>query len=256
MIKLSSRPGCPPVLKSKKVTTARRSLNKKVRAGKKLNSSDFKGKSYWGETKQTLHAYQNGKCCYCERHRDANAEADVEHFRPKLGVTENSGHPGYWWLAYKWNNLLFVCKSCNSDHKQNHFPLLQEIDRASTPKNNLSAEKPVLIDPSLEDPDDFIDYDWESIPGKVFPVGKDAEERGRQTIKILALDIRDDLHESRWGILQTLQFAERILHSSSPQQPMYQYALEQLKRKADSRQECLGFVLCYISRRELQEFIK
>src|SRR5712692_4013168 len=164
MIKLSSRPGYPRVLKSTKVTKARSSLNKKVREGKKLSSSDFKGKSYWGETKQTLHEYQRGKCCYCERRRDANAEADVEHFRPKLGVTENSEHSGYWWLAYEWNNLLFVCKSCNSDHKKNHFPLLQETDRVSTP-DDLSAEKPVLINPSLEDPADFIDYDWESSPG-------------------------------------------------------------------------------------------
>jgi len=80
VIKLSSRPECPRVLKSTKVTKARDSLQKKVQEGKKLSSSDFKGKSYWGETKQTLHKYQHEKCCYCERHRDANAEADV-HYR-------------------------------------------------------------------------------------------------------------------------------------------------------------------------------
>lgn len=255
MIKLSSRPGCPRVLKSTKVTKARSSLNKKVQEGQKLSNSDFQGKSYWRETKQTLHEYQNGKCCYCERRRDANAEADVEHFRPKLGVTENSKHPGYWWLAYEWSNLLFVCKSCNSDHKKNHFPLLQETDRVSTPAD-LSPEKPVLIDPSLEDPADFIDYDWESIPGKVLLVGKDGEDRGRQTVKILALDIRDDLNKSRFDALTTLQFAERVLRSASPHQAVYQNAVERLQQKADAHQECLGFVRCYISRRGLQEFIK
>ena len=127
MIKLSSRPEYPRVLKSTKVTKARSALNKKVQEGQKLSSRDFKGKSYWGETKQILHEYQHGKCCYCERRRDTNAEADIEHFRPKLEVTENSEHPGYWWLAYEWNNLLFVLGRLNRPISLDRFLDLSDV---------------------------------------------------------------------------------------------------------------------------------
>jgi hypothetical protein len=121
MINLTARPKCPAVLKSKKVQKSRRALTRKVARGEKLGDADFAGQSYWGQTKELLHKYQNGKCCFCERRRDAKLEADVEHFRPKLKVTENAGHPGYWWLAYEWSNLLFACKACNSGHKKTIF---------------------------------------------------------------------------------------------------------------------------------------
>lgn len=197
MIKLSPRPKCPAVLKSRQVRNARSALTRKVTRGARLSSADFIGKSYWGKTKEALHRYQNGKCCFCERQREAKLEADVEHFRPKLQVTENPAHSGYWWLAYEWSNLLFSCKACNSTHKKNHFPMVRDDEscRAATKDDDLSSERPALIDPSLEDPADFIGYDWESDSSKVFPFGRDLDDRGMRTIRILGLATRDDLHE-------------------------------------------------------------
>lgn len=255
MIKLPARPQCPAVLQAEKVTKARRALVKKVAEGNKLGDVDFKGKSYWGETKKTLHRYQQGKCCYCERRRDANAEGDVEHFRPKLKVTEKPGHPGYWWLAYEWSNYLFSCKACNSDYKKNHFPVLDETHRATTKDDDLSLERPVLINPSVEDPAEFIDYDWDSDPDKVFPIGVDSKNRGKDTIRVLALAIRDDLHEGRTDMVLTLRFVEQILRRSPPQDPMYQEAVQKLKRKTELRQEYLGLAYCYIRRSGLQELL-
>lgn len=252
MIKLSARPECPVVLKSKKVKEARSALVKKVAKGEKPSGADFKGKSYWGETKKTLKKYQNGKCCFCERRRDANAEGDVEHFRPKLRVIENPAHFGYWWLAYEWSNYLFSCKACNSDYKKDHFPLLDESHRAATKDDDLSLERPVLINPSLEDPAQFIDYDWDSDPEKVFPIGRDPENRGKETIKILALAIRDDLHRSRTDLLLTLRFVEKIVRTSSAQDPAYRNAVQELRRKTEPHQECLSLVYCYIRRNGLQ----
>jgi len=251
MIKLPARPVCPPVLESKKVKAARRALARKVAKDKKLSSADFKGKHYWGETKQVLRQYQNGKCCFCERQRDANAEADVEHFRPKLKVTENLSHPGYWWLAYEWSNLFFSCKKCNSDYKKNYFPLVDETTRAATKKHDLSLERPMLINPDLEDPADFIDYDWDSDPGKVFLVGKDPENRGSETFRILGLVVRDDLHEGRLNTVISLKIVDEILQNYSPQHSLYRQAIHRLKRKSAPNQEHLGLTQCYIRRKGL-----
>lgn len=248
MIKLPARPKCPVVLKSKKVKNAHRALTRKVAEGKKLSSADFMGKSYWGETKEVLHQYQNGKCCFCERRRDAKAEADVEHFRPRLKVTENPGHSGYWWLAYKWSNLLFSCKLCNSGHKKNRFPMVRndETCRAATKDHDLSFERPVLINPSLEDPADFIEYDWGSDPSKIFPIGRDPDGRGMQTINILGLATREELHKGRADLLRTLRFAERVVQESMPGQQLYRDAIQQLRRKTDPNQEYLGLAYYYI----------
>lgn len=252
MIKLTARPKCPAVLKSKKVQDARRALSRKVARGVKLSNADFTGKSYWGETKEVLHQYQNGKCCFCERRRDAKLEADVEHFRPKLKITNNPGHPGYWWLAYEWSNLLFSCKACNSGHKKNHFPLVDEATRVTTKDKDLSSERPVFINPSFEDPADFIDYDWGSDPEKVFLVGKDPENRGRETIRILGLVVRDDLHKRRTEIVYSLRLLDNIFHDLPPQHSLYQEAVEVLKRMIAPSQEHLGLAYCYVKRQGLE----
>jgi len=252
MIKLPTRPNCPPVLKRKKVEKARAALERKVAQGNKLSDADFVGKNYWGETKKTLHEYQNGKCCFCERRRDANAEADVEHFRPKLKVTEDLNHPGYWWLAYKWSNLLFSCKACNSKYKKTHFPLVNETDRVANKDDDLLLERPMLINPSFEDPADFIDYDWDSDPEKVFLVGKDPDNRGSETIRILGLGVRDDLYKGRSELVVTLRLVDDILQDAQPHSPTYQYAIWTLRRKTERNQEYLGLTHCYMKRKGLE----
>ena len=67
-----------------------------------VEKGELKSKSFnnrlWSDNavKGFLYESQNHKCCYCERQRDKR-EMDVEHFRPKAKVEENSKHPGYWW---------------------------------------------------------------------------------------------------------------------------------------------------------------
>src|SRR5262249_6192965 len=53
------------------------------------------------------------KCAYCESSYRAVDSCDVEHYRPKGGVTESPKHRGYWWLAAHWQNLLPSCPPCN-----------------------------------------------------------------------------------------------------------------------------------------------
>jgi hypothetical protein len=51
------------------------------------------------EVCQWLDRIYNEKCAYCESIYRAVDSRDIEHFRPKAGVTEAPEHPGYWWLA-------------------------------------------------------------------------------------------------------------------------------------------------------------
>ena len=66
------------------------------------------------EWKEELINNQGKKCCYCEKSIDTG---DLEHYRPKQGWKQNKGtaitRPGYYWLSYRWKNLLLSCKILN-----------------------------------------------------------------------------------------------------------------------------------------------
>ena len=59
-----------------------------------------------------------GKCAYCESFYAGTQPVDVEHYRPKGKVDGMAGHPGYWWLAGRWENLLPSCIDCNRKRRQ------------------------------------------------------------------------------------------------------------------------------------------
>lgn len=136
--------------------------------------------------------HYRGKCCYTERRRDNKLERDVEHFRPKAKVTGENNHPGYWWLAYSWDNLLISSKVSNSIYKANHFPLLPGGVRARLETDSLDEEKPALINPALEDPAFFITFHWEKKGGRYFckaiSTFDDLEGRGRITVEVTGIN--------------------------------------------------------------------
>ncbi|MES2465330.1 MAG: hypothetical protein V4671_32590 [Armatimonadota bacterium] len=147
----------------------------------------FRADIYGAEdVKEALIAAQYGKCCFCER--KVFADGDVEHFRPKAAVKQRQGspllRPGYYWLAYDWNNLLLACSACNSRHKGNLFPLTNPRRRIRnhTESRDLSHEQPLFVDPSIEDPTQYIAFRDE------VPLARDGNARGEATIKALGLD--------------------------------------------------------------------
>ena len=106
--------------------------------------------------KRALINCHNGKCCYCERKRD-RVEIDIEHYRPKHAFTENredtvKQYPGYYWLAYNWENLFLSCKECNITWKKNSFPLSNPRSRSRWHDDNniIENEEPLLVNPSDE----------------------------------------------------------------------------------------------------------
>jgi len=144
------------------------------------------------------------KCAYCESSPVASNPWDVEHYRPKGRVAECTDHPGYYWLAYKWENLFFACADCNRSRKDqaryddpqalsaqgklDQFPVENEDYRAMSPDENLSAEQPLLLNPcnDHDPPENHLRYD---IQGHIRP-SNEHDLRATETIRICHLKRR------------------------------------------------------------------
>src|SRR6476661_10679447 len=117
-----------PFILSTKGKAARAALEQRYNAGEReFTSKDFNSGIYGDkEVKETLIAVQDYKCCFCESKIGHIAYGDVEHYRPKAGWVQDEepiNKPGYYWLAYEWDNLLLSCEKCNQRYKKNYFPL-------------------------------------------------------------------------------------------------------------------------------------
>lgn len=178
----------------------------------------------------------HGKCAYCESFFAGTQPADIEHFRPKGGVEECPGHPGYWWLAMKWENLLPSCIDCN--RRRTHVVLTHamtvkeaEIAFASAsgelagkenafPTKNASwsypeddpanVEQPLLIDPTQTDPEEHISWDLEKDLPIAVPLGSSPE--GDATIRVFALN-RYALVQARHAHLIYLRVATELIEA-------------------------------------------
>ncbi len=128
-------------------------------------SETFDSAYYSGHgIKEALMTAHYGKCAFCECKVRAVAHGDVEHFRPKAGYEQGRAfnHDGYFWRAYDWRNLYYSCQVCNQVYKGNHFPVLlgqDMVERRKSYTDDDAPESPVLIDPGVEDPREFIRFD-------------------------------------------------------------------------------------------------
>jgi uncharacterized protein (TIGR02646 family) len=144
-------------------------------------SSNIYGAS---SVKTALILAQHKKCCFCERL--VGEDGDVEHFRPKSAYCQQKGktltRPGYYWLAYDWDNLYLSCSACNQRCKRNLFPLVDPTNRAHLCNNDISVEEPLLVDPGKEDPSQHILFrgaEPSPVAGSI---------KGKTTIDLVRLD--------------------------------------------------------------------
>ena len=158
-------------------------------------------RSIYGNSKvreQLLHA-QYGKCCYCETKIPAATYPNIEHYRPKSCTRQSIEYPrlypGYYWLAYDWDNLLICCPVCNTN-KNDLFPLLDEGNRARSHEDPIECEKPVLVHPARDDPNTHFHFSGSIIGYRT--------KRGKETIDCLDLN-RGALEENRRERLQELR---------------------------------------------------
>lgn len=162
--------------------------------------------------KSTLLFIHHNKCCYCERkftEEEDDAILAVEHFRPKGAVKQNRADPdeppGYFWLAYKWDNLFLACHKCNSTWKDTLFPLYPFSIRARTKADKISLEKPLFVHPQRNNPRRHITF--------VGAVPKHTSELGRVTIKEIGLD-RSTLSNARQDKIIRFKELQRIIRKA------------------------------------------
>lgn len=161
-----------------------------------------------------------GKCAFCQISLESHFP-DIEHFRPKKGVTDendkiieiqdDSGgyrkHQGYYWLAYDWKNLLPSCNKCNRPTsegkmgKRNRFPVAGT--HATGPDDSLEAEDAYLLHPIYDHPEDHLTVDLEKDDAEWMLIP--TTRRGEMTIEILSLNRRSDLREERAGAILKFQ---------------------------------------------------
>jgi hypothetical protein len=181
----------------------RRNLLAEARKGKvQIDDALYK------RQRQVLFDCFHNKCAYCELRFILSQTGDVEHFRPKAGVVGDDGkpvtrrnkkHPGYYWLAYDWHNLLPSCEKCNRPTrgrdgkltgKGNRFPLLSGEHSWSPEPAEMAGEVPMLINPVDEDPAQHLVLDTATgIMGYL-------TERGRVCIDLFGLN-REGMPEAR-----------------------------------------------------------
>ncbi|WP_165191642.1 hypothetical protein [Caulobacter soli] len=191
-----------------------------------------------------LRDMQHSKCCYCEVHMDEYMARHVEHWRPKGGVCQDRDgpelKPGYYWLAYDWDNLLLACVVCNSLNKGTQFPLRDPTRRARSHLDVLADEAPLLLRPDHDDPDDHIEWRDDQPRGRT--------DEGWATIEVVGL-IRDD-DPRRTKAFKAIELAyERLLKMSNHAafQVEAQAYLEQLRLAVDPRSEFSAMARSYLA---------
>ena len=163
--------------------------------------------------KNALIKAQHDKCAFCESQVSHIAYGDVEHYRPKAGVRQSDPdpleQPGYYWLAYVWENLFFACQLCNQRFKKNLFPLANPAKRARSHLDDMAAEQPLLIHPADDEPSALIGFREEM----AFAI--DDDPRAGTTIEVLGLN-RDTMANHRRAHLTHFRLLRQALSELQP----------------------------------------
>jgi len=127
------------------------------------------------------------RCMYC---LDSHG-TDVEHFWPKSPYPER---------MFVWPNLLLSCAECGR-LKGDRFPL--------------QDDRPLLIDPTADDPWQHLDFDPDTgnLTAKFVAATGSPSPKGVRTVEILRLDQREAMSR---GYLRTFRrIAEAVLETST-----------------------------------------
>ena len=125
------------------------------------------------------------RCMYCV---DSHG-SDIDHFRPK------TRYPSF---AYRWKNMLLCCTECGR-FKGGQFPL--------------AGRRPLLIDPTAEDPWQHLDFDPDTgVLTARFDLGTNGwSAKGAKTVEVLRLDRREGMAA---GYLKSFRRLTSVLQTS------------------------------------------
>ena len=174
-----------------------------------------------GAIREALERVCHGKCVWCETVVGVEAPPEIDHYRPKSG---------YYWLMFSWSNMLLSCRACNTQ-KGSSFPLEDESQRARHPDDDIRRERPLLINPTLEEPGEHIRFQGYSAIG--------ITERGKKTIELLGLNSRGKLVEARrerFGFALALGEWTRLASPGSPYLAMLRDLFQKEERNEGQRE--------------------
>ena len=183
--------------------------NEKHKNGELNIENDWKSARQTQKLKTVLTTLQRmmglrQRCMYC---LDSHG-ADIEHFRPKADYPKH---------LYDWPNLLLCCTECGR-FKGHQFPL--------------SGGRPLLIDPTREDPWRHLDFDPDTgnITARFDLALNDWSAKGMATVAVFQLDQREALSA---GYLKTLRHLSEIVRRALCQGAMDAPALMGELKNAD-----------------------
>ena len=145
------------------------------------------GKSVWRKDYITepLLEMSHSKCCYCETLLGTQARAmEVEHFHCKKFYPEE---------VVSWMNLLPSCSQCNSN------------------KSIMDTYKTPIIDPSIDEPKDYLYLKHYMIKSKDNTIGS----KGRLTVDRLDLNHRERLVNPRLKIADEMNYKLNDIHEKA-----------------------------------------
>jgi uncharacterized protein (TIGR02646 family) len=167
------------VIRESLATSTQESLDRRqIEADRKHAIGTLDASAEWRAARQsaTLHAVaatlkhmmgEHERCMYC---LDSHG-TDIEHFWPKTPYPAR---------MFVWPNLLLCCAECGR-LKGDRFPL--------------AAGQPLLVDPTVEEPWLYLDFD--PTTGNVVPrfdlEASDWSSKGGHTVEVLQLDRREAL---------------------------------------------------------------
>lgn len=145
------------------------------------------GKAVWRKDYiiKPLLKMSHNKCCYCETMLGTQARAmQVEHFHCKDDYPEE---------VVLWENLLPSCSQCNSN------------------KSDMDTKKIPIIDPSVDDPKDYLYLKYYMIKSKDNTI----DSKGRLTVDQLELNHRERLINPRIEIADKMNYKLRDIHEKA-----------------------------------------
>ena len=234
-------------------------------------------KRLWAEVKAELARLSNDKCWYTES-KQQGTDTDVDHFRPKKRVADvkdkNNPHPGYWWLAFDLANYRFSCIYANRRRrdvesgdvggKADHFPLVNEENRAWTPQCDCDEEQPLLLDPCKATDVALITFkeDGEAMPRFDKKDRARAFERADVSISLYNINnsifvrARLDLRDKINSLLRDAERFFRKLETGDATHAFgYERTIEQLLELTDERAPYSGFCKAYIENYRHEEWL-
>lgn len=180
----------------------------------------------WRSFSKYLSKMSYGKCWYSES-KDAGANFDVDHFRPKAEAKRCpmvTDIDGYAWLAFDWENFRLAAQNTNRLNKDeiteitfgkgSWFPLLDGSSKARWDDRCIEREKPLLIDPVNKNDLEYIDFDDSGrfVPNKLC-VGEAANRINRSAI-LYGLNF-EKMREARFEVMQDVKdLYEAIVQSA------------------------------------------